>query len=98
MLLRNGFTNLYLGGVMVINSPSQAVVMAQTEHFIAGENLNGHAQKEKLHWLSLSVFLFRKKKNTEKTHVGSKYTMEITKLIYVVCQFSTLMNSFGGNM
>jgi hypothetical protein len=37
--------------------------MAQTKYFTACENLDGHAQWEKLHWLPLPIFLIRKKKS-----------------------------------
>jgi hypothetical protein len=60
MLLRMDFTNLHFGGAVVMDSPSQTVAMAQTEHSTAGGNPNGHAQGEKLHWLPLSAFLSRK--------------------------------------
>jgi hypothetical protein len=62
MLLRRGFINLHCGGVVVTNSPSQPVAMAQTEHSTAGGNPDGHAQGDKLHWLPLPAFLLRKKK------------------------------------
>jgi hypothetical protein len=61
MLLKKRFINLHCDGVVVTDSPSQAVVMAQTEHFTAGGNLDGHAQGDKLHWLPLPAFLLRKK-------------------------------------
>jgi hypothetical protein len=57
------FINLHFGGVVVTDSPSQTVAMTQTEHFTVGENPDGHAQKGKLHWLSLSAL---KKKHTQK--------------------------------
>jgi hypothetical protein len=56
MLLRMNFTNLHFGEAVVTDLPSQAVTMAQTEHSTAGENSNGHAQKEKLYWLPLPAF------------------------------------------
>jgi hypothetical protein len=40
--------------------------MAQTEHSTAGENPDGHAQGEKLHWLPISAFLLKKKKKKKK--------------------------------
>jgi hypothetical protein len=62
MLLRRGFTNLHFGEVVVTDSPSQTVAMAQTEHFTAGENPDGHAQGKKLHWLPIPAFYIKKKK------------------------------------
>jgi hypothetical protein len=38
-----GFTNLHFGGAMVMDSPSKAVAMAQTEHFTADGNPDGYA-------------------------------------------------------
>jgi hypothetical protein len=64
MLLIRGFTNLHFGGAVVMDSPSKAVAMAQTEHSTVGGNPDGHAQGKKLHWLPLPAFLFRKKKKT----------------------------------
>jgi hypothetical protein len=43
MLLKMSFIKLYFGRDVVTDSPSQAVAMAQTEHFIAGGNPDGHA-------------------------------------------------------
>jgi hypothetical protein len=60
-----GFTNLYFSGVVVMDSPFQAVVMDQTEYSTTSENLDGHVQWEKLHWLLLP-FLFGKKKKKKK--------------------------------
>jgi hypothetical protein len=66
MLLRMSFINLHFGGVVVMDSPSQTVAMTQTEHSTVGGNPDGHAQKGKLHWLSISAFL---KKNTHRNKV-----------------------------
>jgi hypothetical protein len=33
------------GGVMVKDSPFKTEIITQTEHFTAGENLDGYAQK-----------------------------------------------------
>jgi hypothetical protein len=59
MPLRRGFTNLHFCGAVVTNSLSQAVAMTQT--IPQSENLDGHAQWEKLHWLPLPTLLIRKK-------------------------------------
>jgi hypothetical protein len=66
MLLRRGFTNLHFGGAVVMDSPSQAVAMVQTEHSTAGGNPDGHAQGGKLHWLPLPAFYLEKKKKNYK--------------------------------
>jgi hypothetical protein len=50
---KRGFTNLHFRGTMMIDSPSQTVVMAQTEHSTTGGNFDGHTQGGKLHWFSL---------------------------------------------
>jgi hypothetical protein len=36
MLLIRGFTNLHFGGAVVMDSPSKAVAMTQTEHSTVG--------------------------------------------------------------
>jgi hypothetical protein len=40
---KKGFTNLHFNGAVVVDSPSQTVVMTKTEHFTVGGNLDGHA-------------------------------------------------------
>jgi hypothetical protein len=67
MLLRRGFTNLHFGVTVVTDSPSQAILVAQTKHFTADENPDGHAKRKKrIHWLPISDFLLRKKKKRKK--------------------------------
>jgi hypothetical protein len=63
MLLRRDFTNLHFGGVVVTNSPSETVTMAQTEHSTMGENPNGPAQGRQITPVTLPTFSFKKKKN-----------------------------------
>jgi hypothetical protein len=60
-----GFTNLHFGGVVVTDSPSQAVAIAQTEHFTVGGNPDDHAQGGKITLVTLSR-LFAKKKTFHK--------------------------------
>jgi hypothetical protein len=66
MLLRRGFTNLYFSGAVVMDPPFQAVIMDQTEYSTASENLDGHAQWKKLHFLLLHSPLGKKKKKKKK--------------------------------
>jgi hypothetical protein len=44
MLLRKNFIDLHFGRVVVTDSLSQTIVVAQIEHSIAGRNLDGHAK------------------------------------------------------
>jgi hypothetical protein len=62
-----------------MNSSSQTVTMAQTEHFTVGENPDGHAQGEKLYWLPLPDFLLRKKKSVSPV---TTYTKEAYYPLY----------------
>jgi hypothetical protein len=70
----------------VTDSPFQAIVMAQTEHFTAGGNPDSHVQGKKLHWLSLPAFLSRKKKKK----VLRVYVYFYTKAIFIL--LSSLLN------
>ena len=63
MLLRNGFTNLHFGGVVVTDLLFHTVIMAQTELFTTGKNSIGHVQKRTLHWSSHPALLNKKIKN-----------------------------------
>jgi hypothetical protein len=65
---------LHFGGVVVTDSPSQAVDMTQIEHSTSGGNLDGHAQGEKLQWLPLPAFCLEKKK---------KKNFKLTSCIYI---------------
>jgi hypothetical protein len=64
MLPRWGFTNLNFGSAMMMNSPSKAVTMAQTEHSTVGGNPDGNAQGGQLHYSPLSAFSIKKRKRT----------------------------------
>jgi hypothetical protein len=66
MLLRKDFTNLHFGRAVVTDSPSQAVVIVQTEHFRASENLDGHTKGKNYIGYLLLTFLLRKKKKKKK--------------------------------
>jgi hypothetical protein len=44
------------GGVVVMESSSQAEALTQTKHSTAGENPVGNPQGGKLHWLPISTF------------------------------------------
>jgi hypothetical protein len=40
------FTNMRFGRAVVTDSSSKTIAMVQTEHFTAGGNLDGQAQRE----------------------------------------------------
>jgi hypothetical protein len=46
----------------MMNSPSKAVTMAQTEHSTVGGNPDGNAQGGQLHYSLISAFSIKKKK------------------------------------
>ena len=44
-----GFNDSYIGGIVVIDLSSQAIVIVQIEYFTMGENPDSYVQRNKLH-------------------------------------------------
>jgi hypothetical protein len=80
MLLKWDFTNLNFGSAVMMNSPSKAVAMAQTEYSTVGGNPDGNAQGGQLHYSPLSAFSIKKRKK-QKEHVFSLFFC-IKKLVF----------------
>jgi hypothetical protein len=72
MLLRRGFTNLYFGETIVMDSPSQVIPVAQIKHFTASKNPNGQAQGKKNYTdCPFPLFYLEGKKKKKEKKVGN---------------------------
>ena len=79
------FIDSHLSGIVMMDSPSWATCMAQTEHFTISRNLNDNAQKKKITFIAFFHLFCLEKKNI--------YIYQAWALYIVHCTFVLLCGS-----